>query len=274
MNKLPNLIQRSMSGLVFIIIIISSILWSPYSFGVVFITIAGLALYEFHHLTNRSGAIQVSPPMGLIAGILLFAASFLHASALVSSFHVFSLYAVFVLSFFVSELFLRKEHPVNNWAYFFLAQSYIALPFALLNYIVFIQGFQPWLLLAMFITLWVNDTGAYVSGMLLGRHKMFERVSPKKTWEGFAGGALFTLVSGYMFSRYITDISLVQWLGFSLLVVVAGTVGDLCESLLKRTENVKDTGNIMPGHGGVLDRFDSMLLAVPVVLIYWSWVLR
>lgn len=272
MSKFKNLAERTFSGFIFICIIIASILWSPYSFAAVFFVITFLGLYEFYKITYKPGLVDVNPFIGAAGGLILFVCNFLHASGQTSP-QIFSIYAVYIIFVFISELFLKKANPVSNWANFFLGQVYVALPFSLLNYIIFIQGFQPWLLLALFITLWVNDSGAYATGMLFGKHKMFERVSPKKTWEGFVGGAVFALISGYVLSRFIPDISLWQWLIFSELVVIFGTLGDLCESLLKRTENVKDAGKIIPGHGGILDRFDSMLLAAPVVLIYLNLVL-
>ncbi|MGC3978758.1 MAG: phosphatidate cytidylyltransferase [Paludibacteraceae bacterium] len=162
---------------------------------------------------------------------------------------------------------------MQNWAYFILGQVLIALPFAMLNNILYVKDYQPIILLAVFISIWINDTGAYCTGMLFGKHKLFERVSPKKTWEGFVGGAAFALFSGYIFSRFITELSLLQWFIFSEIVVIFGTLGDLSESLLKRTLGVKDSGNLIPGHGGLLDRFDSMMLAAPVVYIFLSIIL-
>ena len=161
---------------------------------------------------------------------------------------------------------------MNNLAYFILGQLFIALPFSLLCFILYVSDYQSIILLAVFITIWVNDTGAYVSGMLLGKHKLFERISPKKTWEGFIGGAFFALISGYVFSLFIPELNLLQWFIFSEIIVIFGTFGDLTESLMKRTENVKDTGNIIPGHGGLLDRFDSMLMSAPVIFLWLNFV--
>lgn len=271
-DKLKNLIQRAFSGLIFVGIIIGSIMWHPYAFGVTFLTATLLGLYEFYKLIYKPGIIDTNVQTGMLGGLILFVSSFFHAYGETTSL-TFIVYALFVLGVFIAELFRKKENPINNWAYFFLGQVYVALPFSLLNYIIFIEGFQPWLLLALFITLWVNDTGAYLTGMTLGKHKMFERVSPKKTWEGFFGGAVFALISGYVLSLIIPDISLWQWLVFSELVVIFGTLGDLCESLIKRTLKVKDAGNIIPGHGGILDRFDSMILAAPVALIFLNLIL-
>ena len=272
MSTFNNLIQRTFSGLIFISIVIVSILWHPYAFAVVFFAAIFLGLYEFYKMTYKPETIEINVIVGTLGGMILFANGFLHAYGLTSPM-IYSTYAFYLIVVFIAELFRKKANPINNWAYYFLGQIYVAIPFSLLNYIIFIQGYQPWLLLALFITLWVNDTGAYITGMLFGKHKLFERVSPKKTWEGFIGGAVFALISGYVLSRFITDISLWQWLVFSEIVVIFGTLGDLSESLLKRTENVKDAGKLIPGHGGILDRFDSMILAAPVIWIYLSWIL-
>ena len=272
MSTFNNLIQRTFSGLIFISIVIVSILWHPYAFAVVFFAAIFLGLYEFYKMTYKPETIEINVIVGTLGGMILFANGFLHAYGLTSPM-IYSTYAFYLIIVFIAELFRNKANPINNWAYYFLGQIYVAIPFSLLNYIIFIQGYQPWLLLALFITLWVNDTGAYITGMLFGKHKLFERVSPKKTWEGFIGGAVFALISGYVLSRFITDISLWQWLVFSEIVVIFGTLGDLSESLLKRTENVKDAGKLIPGHGGILDRFDSMILAAPVIWIYLSWIL-
>lgn len=136
------------------------------------------------------------------------------------------------------------------------------------------HGFNVTLLIAMFVTIWLNDTGAYLVGVSIGKHKMFERISPKKSWEGFIGGAVTALVTGYVFSLFFPQISLLSWLIFSEIVVVFGTFGDLLESLMKRAIKVKDSGDVIPGHGGLLDRFDSMLLAAPAIFIYLSFLLK
>ena len=273
MGKLKNFLLRTLTGLVFIAIIITSILWNPYSFVAVFLLITLVGLFEFYRMVRKPGEIDVSIAVGLTGGFILFVSSFLHTYFESVPPVAYSVYALFVIAVFLAELFRKKPQPLNNWAYFFLGQIYVALPFSLLNYIIFINGFQPWLLLALFITLWFNDTGAYMVGVTLGRNKLFERISPKKTWEGFIGGVLFALLSGYLHSLFIPDIVLWKWLLFGALVAIFGTLGDLSESLLKRTLNVKDSGQIMPGHGGILDRFDSMLLIAPMILIFYNLVL-
>jgi phosphatidate cytidylyltransferase len=189
----------------------------------------------------------------------------------------------------VAELYLQAKDPINNWAYTMLSQLYIALPFSLLNVLAFNAtpdgqiAFNTLLPLSVFIFLWVNDSGAYCVGSLLGCHKLFPRISPGKSWEGSIGGALFVLLAafaiGWLDNMQVADLdhalpfsrgmlSIPEWAGLGLTVVVFGTWGDLVESLFKRTLGIKDSGSILPGHGGMLDRFDSSLLAIPAAVVY------
>lgn len=266
-----NFVKRTISGGIFVAIVVTSILLSPYTFAVVFAVFTALAAHEFHKLTNKPVDIQVNKTVALIGALLLFVCSFVYASGKFQ-YPVYSFYGLYIVAVFIAELYRKKQNPVNNLAYFILGQIFIALPFSLLSYILFVSDYQPIILLAVFISIWVNDTGAYVTGMLLGKHKLFERISPKKTWEGFIGGAVFALISGFVFSLFIPELNLLQWFIFSEIIVIFGTFGDLTESLMKRTENVKDTGNIIPGHGGLLDRFDSMLMSAPVIFIWLSFI--
>lgn len=269
-----NFLTRTLSGFFFVLIIVGSIWLSPYSFALVFAIIVGWTVNEFHKLTNQQPEVEVIPFLSVFGALLLFSISFLHASGLwqYPSFSVYGFYIVLVL---IIELYRKKENPIHNWAYFLLGQIIIALPFSLLNFILYMgDQYQPLLLIAVFATIWINDTGAYLVGITFGKHRMFERVSPKKSWEGFWGGAVTALVSGYVFSLIIPEISLLSWLFFSEIVVVFGTFGDLLESLMKRTVHVKDSGDVIPGHGGLLDRFDSMLLVAPAVFIYLSFLFK
>ncbi|VBB48128.1 Phosphatidate cytidylyltransferase [uncultured Paludibacter sp.] len=270
---MKNLALRLVSGVIFVVLLVGSILISPYTFAVLFAAIMALAIREFHQLTNKNPDIQVNTLIAVIGGVLLFIGAFVSASKL-TDFPVYTIYGVYVIVILISELFRKKQNPIHNWAYFVLGQIYTALPFALLNYILYVNNYQPIILLAVFISIWVNDTGAYCTGMLLGKHKLFKRISPKKTWEGFLGGAVFVLISGYIFSRFIPELTLLQWFIFSEIVVIFGTLGDLSESLIKRTLDVKDSGNAIPGHGGILDRFDSMIMAAPMVFLLLSLILK
>jgi len=268
---MENFVKRTLSGFLFVTLIVGSILLGNYYvFITVFAIISGLAVREFHKLTNKQPDVNVNLWIASISTVLLFVTSFLYASKSVT-YPVFSLYGFYIVLVLVYELYRQKSNPLHNWAYFILGQIFVALPFALLNFIIFINNYQPLILVSVFVTIWVNDTGAYLVGVTFGKHRLFERISPKKSWEGFVGGALAALLSAYLFSLLIPEISLINWLILSEIIVVFGTFGDLIESLMKRTVQVKDSGNIIPGHGGLLDRFDSMLLAAPVVFIYLSF---
>ena len=189
---------------------------------------------------------------------------------------VFIPYLITIVYLIISELYLKHEDPIQNWAYTMLSQMYIALPFSLLNVLAFNasnQGFVAFntlLPLSIFIFLWMNDTGAYCVGSLLGRHKLFPRISPGKSWEGSIGGAVVVVAVAWAISQYVDQgmLTMFEWLGLGLVVVIFGTWGDLVESLFKRTLGIKDSGNILPGHGGMLDRFDSALMAIPAAVIY------
>ncbi|HET7732377.1 MAG TPA: phosphatidate cytidylyltransferase [Paludibacter sp.] len=268
-----NFVKRTLSGALFVALVVGSILLNQYAFASVFALICGWSVREFHKLSNKQKDVSVNLWVGLIGGVLLFASSFLYASG-IWRYPVFSAYGFYIVIVLISELYRHKSNPLHNWAYFIIGQIFVALPFALLNFILFIDGCQPLVLLSVFVTIWVNDTGAYLFGVTFGKHRLFERISPKKSWEGFFGGAAAALLSGYLFSLLIPQINLINWLVFSEIIVIFGTFGDLIESLMKRTVDMKDSGNVIPGHGGLLDRFDSMLLAAPVVFIYLSFLFQ
>ena len=189
-------------------------------------------------------------------------------------------YLLTVVYLFVSELYTKNENAIHDWAYTMLGQMYIALPFSMINVLAFQANPTDgsvgyiWLLpMSIFVFLWVNDTGAYCTGSLLGRHKLFPRISPGKSWEGSIGGGLLVLIVaaliGWYENRTGTSImSIIEWMGLGLVVVFFGTWGDLVESLFKRTLGIKDSGDILPGHGGMLDRFDSSLMAIPAAVVY------
>ena len=265
---MSNFIQRTLSGTIFVVLLVGSIIWHQYSFGILFAVITAFAVLEFHKLTNGQENVHVNKAFAGVGALIIFASSFLYYAFDVFSTNIFLIYALYIAVIFIAELFRKQAQPIHNWAYFVLGQAYVALPFALLNFILFSSGWQPLILLAVFITIWVNDTGAYIVGVNFGKHRLFERISPKKSWEGFVGGVVFSLISAYVFFLWIGEMTLIQWIAFTQIIVVFGTFGDLIESLMKRTLNVKDSGNTIPGHGGLLDRFDSMLIAIPAIFVY------
>lgn len=273
-RELSNFFTRTISGILFVLIVAGSVLLSHYYvFPVVFVLISSLAISEFHELTNHNPDIFIHKWIAISGNVILFISSYLFAAKVIT-FPVFSIYGLFIVVVFVVGLFSHQKNQVNNWAYFLMGQIYVALPFSLLNFILYIAGLQPIILLAVFVTIWINDTGAYIFGISFGKHRLYERISPKKSWEGFFGGAIVALGSGYIFSLMIPQISLLNWMVFSEIIVIFGTLGDLTESLIKRTVNVKDSGNIIPGHGGLLDRFDSMLMAAPIIYLYLSLIFQ
>lgn len=266
-----NLVIRAISGAVFVALVILSILAPmPYYFGVLFLLIALLGLREFYSLTGKMSQVSVNRLIPMLAGVALFSAVFANAFNLLPEKCAYSLYAIYILLVsvaFIIELFRVKENPIKNIAISVMGQFYILFPICAMT---ILEAKEPIYLLAFFITIWASDTGAYLTGMCFGKHKMFERVSPKKTWEGLFGGFVFSLITAYVFNIVTEDSIAAQplwsWILFAVVVFVAGTLGDLIESLFKRTLNVKDSGSIMPGHGGVLDRFDSALLAAPLAV--------
>lgn len=278
-DKLKNLIVRAATGVFFVTVMVLSIL-HPHSLIALFALITGLSIWEYTGLVNNIKEVKVNRFISTIAGVYFF----LSVAALrlmpTEGFIIFIPYILTILYLLVAELYLKNENPINSWAYTMLGQMYIALPFSMINVLAFQQvdggqtTFDFLLPLSIFIFLWTNDTGAYLCGTLLGKHKLFPRISPKKSWEGSIGGGILVLVVagviGYFANINATPhmLSIPAWVGLGLVVVVFGTWGDLVESLLKRTLGVKDSGNILPGHGGMLDRFDSSLLSIPAAVVY------
>ena len=273
-----NFVTRTLAGAVLVAVIIGATVLSPISFGIVFMLISLLATQELMKLLTGKATY-----LGGVSA-LLFLAIFAEHASMFSERMIVIVWVVYGMSLLLAmtgQLWNKKSNPVEAWMHITYSQIYVALPFALVNMIAFFRGqFTPVLVLSLFVFIWVNDSFAYLTGSLFGRHRLFERVSPKKSWEGFVGGNLFALGAAYLMSVLDQPLSnllvgndgssleLWQWLLFAQIVVVFGTFGDLVESLLKRTLGVKDSGAAIPGHGGWLDRFDSLMFAAPVVACY------
>jgi len=273
---MKNFIIRTITGVFFVAAIVVSFL-NPMAMVFLFALVTGLTIWEFCGLVNERPYVQVNQFISTVAGVYLFLAMAGHCSGWVTSDTVFIPYLITIIYLLVAELYLKAKDPINNWAYTMLPQLYIALPFSTINVLAFPQtGHYSFVLpLSVFVFLWMNDTGAYCVGSLLGRHKLFPRVSPGKSWEGSIGGGLLVIgvavLIWYLLKQHVPEastLSVWHWAGLGLIVVVFGTWGDLVESLFKRTLSIKDSGNILPGHGGMLDRFDSSLLAIPAAVIY------
>lgn len=272
-----NFIKRAITGVLFVAILVGCILSNPLSFGILFTIISALTIYEFGQLVNmRAEGVNINKMITMLGGAYLFLAimGFCTNEGQEGS-KIFIPYVLLLLYMMISELYLKKENPILNWAYSMLSQSYIGLPFAMLNILAFNYdptyssvSYNPILPLSIFIFLWLNDTGAYCIGSLIGKHRLFERISPKKSWEGSIGGGVVAIGVSFVLAHYFPFMSMWEWAGLALVVVVFGTWGDLTESLFKRQLHVKDSGTILPGHGGMLDRFDSALMAIPAAVAY------
>lgn len=269
-----NFLQRAITGVIFVAVLVGCILGGPISFTILFALISALTINEFGNIVNRMEHTRMNKPISILAGLFLFLC-FGYIGVVPGANEIFIPYLFLILYLFISELYKKQSNPLNNWAYAMMSQIYIALSFALLNVLAYhssatesVSQYNPILPLSIFIFNWVNDTGAYCTGMLFGKHRLFERISPKKSWEGSIGGAVFSIIAAIVMAHFFTFLSTGVWIGLGLTVVVFGTWGDLTESLMKRTLGIKDSGNILPGHGGMLDRFDSTLMAVPAAVVY------
>ena len=275
---MKNFIIRTITGVLFVAAIVTCFLRAE-AMILLFALVTGLTIWEFTGLVNEREHIIVNRMICTVAGVYFFFAMAGYNSGLTPA-TVFIPYLVSIIYMLIAELYLIHDDPVGDWSYTMMSQLYIALPFSLLNVLAFRStGYDiqytylaP---LAVFVFLWINDTGAYLCGSLLGKHKLFPRISPGKSWEGSIGGG-FLVVAIAVLIWYLTDqydvndlgLNAYEWAGLGLTVVIFGTWGDLVESLFKRTLGIKDSGNILPGHGGMLDRFDSSLLAIPAAVVY------
>ncbi|PVX53657.1 phosphatidate cytidylyltransferase [Hallella colorans] len=280
-DKQKNLIVRSITGTLFVAIMVCGFL-NPSAMILLFAIITALSLWEYTGLVNdHCEDVQVNRFISTVAGVYLFVAVAAWRTGIVSNFAIMVPYVLTIVYLLICELYTGTKNAVNTWAYTMLGQMYVAMPLALVNILAFEMAhdgsgarYDMLLPLSVFIFLWTNDTGAYCTGSLFGKHKLFPRVSPAKSWEGSVGGGVLVLVVaaviGYLANNGADahTLNIYQWMGLGLTVCVFGTWGDLVESLFKRTLGIKDSGNILPGHGGMLDRFDSSLMAIPAAVVY------
>jgi len=265
-----NFIQRVATSAVFVIVLVGGSILHPISFLVLFAAISVIGIIEFYRIAVRGG-LKPQVITGIAFGVSIFASNFLVAAKLATP-EIFAVYIPFITLFMIVELLRNTENPFANISFTIFGAVYVALPFGLASYFVYSSAFgfeyNASILIAFFLLIWATDSGAYIVGSLIGKHKLFERISPKKTWEGFLGGALFAIIASIGISLYIKELQLIHWLVIAIITIIFGTFGDLIESLLKRKVHLKDSGNILPGHGGILDRFDSLFLAAPIVFLY------
>lgn len=275
---MKNFIVRAITGIFFVAAIVVCFL-NPLAMTFLFAVVTGLTIWEFTGLVNERNGVDTNRFISIVAGVYFFVAMVGFCSGITPS-TVFIPYLITIVYLMVTELYAKNADPISTWAYTMMSQMYVALPFSLLSVLAFRSThydiLYTWVTpLSVFVFLWINDTGAYICGSLLGKHKLFPRISPGKSWEGSIGGFIFVaavaVLIWHLTGQYgYNDLQLnvYQWIGLGLVVAVFGTWGDLVESLFKRTLGIKDSGNILPGHGGMLDRFDSSLLAIPAAVIY------
>lgn len=258
---------RAITGFIFAAIVLALVSFDSNAFTLFFILISHLCMLEFYKLVKTD---EVRP--NIFTGLLLLLSIIFPIIAhFLYEFPIGNL--IFCIPFtvllIVSELYKHHKNPFHNIAYTLLGVSYAALPFCFFYAMAFRDGqYNFHYPIAFLLMLWASDTGAYIFGVQFGKHRLFERHSPKKSWEGFAGGLICSALTAYILSLYFTDLSFVNWLLISSIIVSAGTLGDLSESMLKRSLSTKDSGNFLPGHGGFLDRFDGLLISAPLVYFY------
>lgn len=256
---------RSLSGIIYMGIIIGCAMWGLYPFTWMAAVFGVIAIIEFEKITHELNTKTIPALLLDIAGAVCVAFSWMLYPILVWIF--------ILLCRMTLELYMKSETPIANIARSLMTQIYIALPLGIMCCIA--RWWNLNAVLALFFLIWINDTGAFIVGSALGRHKLFERISPKKSWEGFFGGLLFNLIAAPAFCLYCKDffsalhgMTPVEWAGLGIVVTIFATWGDLVESMIKRSLKIKDSGNIIPGHGGILDRIDSLLFVMPAALLY------
>jgi len=268
---LSTFLKRTISGSLFAIAILGSIILGRISFLLIFLALTIGTLMEFYRFAYKA-RIRPQYLYALILGTIIFVMNYLFAIGKLGN-YIFLGIIPLIISVFIIELFRNHNRPMHNIAFTLLGLLYVAFPFSLLNYFALSYssyriGYQTHILIGYFILLWANDTGAYAFGMSIGRNRLYPKISPKKSWEGLIGGFFTTALIAWVISLFFTNISLFHWMTIGLITAVMSVFGDLVESMFKRSLELKDSGKFLPGHGGLLDRFDGMLLSAPVVFVY------
>ncbi len=269
---MSNLIKRSLWGIIYVVIMMGGILIHPFAFAVVFGTLLFFTQYEFYSMVDEAGH-KIKRLPGTLMGVIYFLVTFAVANSYLPS--AFNLLIIpILLLMLIIELFGKHPNTLERSGITVLGFIYIAVPFSLMNFVVHTSFngqsnvYYPWILAGIFFILWVNDSFAYLLGTQFGKHKMCPDISPKKSWEGLIGGAVFAVIMGIFNAVLFQGLSMISWVAIALLSVAFGTLGDLFESKIKREIGAKDSGNILPGHGGFLDRLDSLLFAIPAVFLW------
>lgn len=274
---MKNLLLRSVTGILYVAVIVCTLLFGgDKGFMVLCAIFAALSIYELNAMMHvRKRLLDWVTAMDILGAVLLMlGVCFEYTMSFDKFVDAASWFLIYVMVRLAFQLFAHKKLPIEMLYTSFMSQIYVSVPLTVAALLYLLYGYG--LVLAMFILIWLNDTGAYIVGSSIGKHRLYESISPKKSWEGFFGGLLFCIggaIVMFLLGLPATPLSLVGMLGFSVVVCVASTIGDLVESMIKRSHNIKDSGSILPGHGGVLDRIDSLLYVSPAILVYMIKVL-
>lgn len=267
-KKFSELAKRLFTGIIGSFLMIWIVASSEWGFFAIFLACTLITQLEFYKLIIKGGYIPLKT-YGAIVGAVLFILAFFIESAKLKGEWLFILFPLTSVIYFIKLYKKGEMYPFRNIAFTFLGIVYVALPFSLLGAAAYTLGeYNPKIIIGIFLILWASDTGAYFAGTLFGKRKLFERVSPKKSWEGSLGGAILSIAFAIGISYFFVELQPWKWIVISILTIVGGTYGDLVESLFKRSMQIKDSGTKLPGHGGFLDRFDGLLLAIPFIVIF------
>ncbi len=275
-----NFYTRTITAVWIVIFILGGFWLHPVTFFITGLVLLAVILYEYYQMIKSTG-INPQTLAGIITGCSLYIISTLVAAGLADK-GIFLLLIPLAVILMIAELYRKQEKPFDSLAHTFFALFYIAVPFSLFPFSAFSRtgfssllahpdiDFSPGIVVGFFLLLWANDTGAYLTGVTLGRHRLMESISPKKSWEGFFGGLLIAILAAWLLSGWLGVVDTAGWIIISVIISIAGTFGDLIESMLKRSIEIKDSGSILPGHGGFLDRFDSAIISFPLVYLFIS----
>ena len=265
-NNYSNLGQRAITSVVGAGVILTALVYSDWTYFLIFALILGASQMEFYKLSGLDGMLPLKS-FGTMLGLLIFALTFMVEKERLPHEYLYLIFPLVSLTFFIKLYKKTDKKPFTGVAYTYLGIFYVAVPFSLLNLAVFSVDavYHYEILVGCILILWASDTGAYFAGTRFGKTKLFERVSPKKSWEGFIGGAFSALIVAFVISNYFLVLEDWKWLVIAGIIIIAGTYGDLIESLFKRSIEIKDSGSVLPGHGGFMDRFDGLLLSAPFI---------
>ncbi|MCX6333990.1 MAG: phosphatidate cytidylyltransferase [Bacteroidia bacterium] len=275
-----NLARRTLTGAYIVILTLGGFWLHPVSFVLTGLVILVGTMYEYYIMIGNTGTKPQMIP-GILTGVITFALSSLIAAGFLKP-KFFLVLVPLMLAIMIAEIYRKQDKPFDSLAHTFFPVLYAVIPVSMIPFSAFSRTglssilphgemvFSPGIIIGFFVLLWVNDSGAYLIGTAFGRHRLLERISPKKSWEGFFGGMIFSALVAWLLSGWLGVVDAGKWIIISLIISVAGTYGDLIESMLKRSMGVKDSGDIMPGHGGFLDRFDSTLISFPLVFLFIS----